>query len=126
MLRNRNFRKEPSMRVRRLLVVLAVMAIPAFAFGAAGAASYPDQKEDDFVARDFKLQNGEVLSEVRLHYTTVGTPQRDASGRITNAVLMLHGTTGTGKNFLSPTLGGELFGPGQTLDASKYYLILPD
>ncbi len=90
------------------------------------AAGLPGQKEGDHVARDFKLQGGEVLPEARLHYTTLGTPRRDASGRIGNAVLLLHGTTGTGKSFLAPSLAGEIFGPGQPLDAARWYVILPD
>ena len=86
----------------------------------------PMPKEGDFVARDFRFQNGEVLPELRLHYTTLGTPQRNKEGRITNAVLMLHGTTGTGRSFLAPSFTKELFGAGQVLDASRYYIILPD
>ena len=89
-------------------------------------AAFPGQKEGDFVAREFHFQSGEVLPEVKLHYTTVGTAQRDAAGRVTNAVLLLHGTTGTGKSFLQPSLGGELFGPGQPIDASRWFIILPD
>ena len=117
------------MRVPRRLEMSGMAAISATLFLVSptrAAGTYPGQKEDDYVARDFKLQTGDVLPEVRLHYTTLGTPQRDGAGHVTNAVLMLHGTTGTGKNFLNPTLAGELFGPGQVLDASKYYVILPD
>src|SRR5438046_8365252 len=63
---------------------------------------------------------------MRLHYTTLGNAVRDAQGRVTNAVLILHGTGGTGHQFLSPIFAGELFGPGQLLDAARYYIILPD
>src|SRR5258708_16949198 len=83
-------------------------------------------KEGDFIARDFKFSDGQSLPEVRLHYTTIGTPRRDASGRVTNAVLILHGTNRAGRVWLVPSFAGVLFGPGQLLDASKYYLILPD
>lgn len=83
-------------------------------------------KEGDFVAHDFKFSDGQTLPEVRLHYTAIGTPQRDARGRVTNAVLILHGTNRAGRVFLIPSFAGVLFGPGQLLDASKYYLILPD
>jgi homoserine O-acetyltransferase len=83
-------------------------------------------KEGDFTARDFKFSDGQSLPEVRLHYTTIGTPQRDAGGRVTNAVVILHGTNRAGRVFLIPSFAGVLFGPGQLLDASKYYLILPD
>ncbi len=83
-------------------------------------------KEGDFVTRDFKFSDGQSLPEVRLHYTTIGTPQRDANGRVTNAVLILHGTNRAGRVFLIPSFAGVLFNSGQLLDASKYYLILPD
>ena len=83
-------------------------------------------KEGDFVARDFKFADGESLPEIRMHYTTMGTPQRDAAGHVTNAVLVLHGTNRAGSVFLVPSFAGVLFGPGQLLDTSKYYVILPD
>ena len=83
-------------------------------------------KEGDFVTHDFKFADGRSLPEVRLHYTTFGSPQKDASGKVTNAVLILHGTNRAGKVFLIPSFAGVLFGPGQLLDAAKYYLILPD
>jgi len=80
----------------------------------------------DFIMRDFRLENGAVLPELRIHYTTLGIPRRDASGTVRNAVLILHGTTGSGRGFLSPTFAGELFGPGQLLDSATHYIILPD
>ena len=83
-------------------------------------------KEGDFIAHDFKFSDGQTLPEVRLHYTTIGTPRRDANGRVANAVLILHGTNRAGRVWLVPSFAGALFGPGQLLDASKYYLILPD
>src|SRR5207237_2318648 len=82
--------------------------------------------EADVTIRDFKFDSGDTLPELRLHYRTIGTPRRDASGTVRNAVLILHGTGGTGAGFLSRTFGGELFGPGQLLDAAKYFIILPD
>jgi homoserine O-acetyltransferase len=106
--------------------MIQALAVTVALVLSADSPSFPAQKEGDFVAKDFAFQRGERLAEVRLHYTTLGTPQRDAAGHVTNAVLLLHGTTGTGKNFLGPTLGGELFGPGQVLDASRYFVILPD
>ena len=105
-------------------LLLVLTAQPAF--GQAAAASYAGQKEGDFVLKDFRFEGGATLPEVKLHYTTLGTPHKNGKGEIDNAVLLLHGTTGTGKSFLAPSLGGELFGPGQPLDASQYYLILPD
>ena len=83
-------------------------------------------QEGDYVARDFHFKSGETLPELRLHYTTLGNPTRDANGRVTNAVLILHGTTGSGRQFLQPQFAGVLFGPGQLLDASRYFIILPD
>lgn len=87
--------------------------------GPALAVDYPNQKEGDWIAKDVKFRSGETLPEVRLHYTTLGAPTGEP-------VLVLHGTTGSGTSMLSPAFGGELFGPGQPLDASKYYVILPD
>jgi homoserine O-acetyltransferase len=83
-------------------------------------------REGDFVMRDFKFADGESLAEVRLHYTTIGEPQHDASGWVNNAVLILHGTNRRGGVFLVPSFAGVLFGPGQLLDTAKYYIILPD
>jgi homoserine O-acetyltransferase len=82
--------------------------------------------EGDFVVHDFHFKSGESLPELRLHYRTLGTPTRDASGRVTNAVLILHGTGGWGGNFLTPQFAGVLYGPGQLLDITRYYIILPD
>jgi homoserine O-acetyltransferase len=83
-------------------------------------------REGDVVVRDFRFQTGETLPEARLHYTLLGEPRRGPDGRVANAALLLHGTTGTGRSFLAPGLAGELFGPGQPLDASRYFVILPD
>lgn len=90
------------------------------------AQNAPTSIEGDFVVQDFHFRSGEVLPSLRLHYTTFGTPKRDASGRVTNAVMILHGTTGSGKQFVSPQFAGVLFGPGQLLDATRYYVVLPD
>jgi homoserine O-acetyltransferase len=90
-------------------------------------AQAPDlgRKEADFVVRDFRFQTGETLPELRQHYVTLGMPKRDSTGRVTNAVLLLHGTKGSGKSIVEG-LSSQLFGPGQPLDCSKYYLIIPD
>src|ERR1700690_4311496 len=93
---------------------------------AENAVNWPALHEADFVVHNFHFQSGETMPEVRMHYTTLGTPAKDARGRTTNAVLILHGTGGSGKPFLRPIFGGVLFGPGQLLDATKYYIILPD
>src|SRR5438105_14155855 len=75
----------------------------------------PAAIENDFVARDFRFASGEMLPELKLHYRTFGTPRRDGSGVVQNAVMILHGTGGSGAGFLSRTFAGELFGPGQLL-----------
>jgi len=93
---------------------------------AALAAAYPAPVEGDVVLKNFAFRAGGSLPELRVHYRTVGTPQRDAAGVVRNAVLVLHGTTGSGGSFLRPEFAGELFGPGQPLDATRYYVILPD
>ena len=91
----------------------------ALAAAANSAADYPTRQEGSWVVRDFRFHTGEVLPELRLHYTTLGAPSGEP-------VLILHGTTGSGAGMLNPRFGGELFGPGQPLDASRYYIILPD
>ena len=82
--------------------------------------------EGDFVVHNFQFHSGESLPELRLHYTTLGKPVHDAAGQTTNAVLILHGTGGTGQQFFQPQFAGVLFGPGQLLDAARYFIILPD
>src|SRR5437870_4517029 len=81
---------------------------------------------DSFVIHNFRFASGEVLPELRLHYRTLGQPRRDAAGHVRNAVLALHGTGGSGAQFLSPQFAGELYGAGQPLDTATHYLILPD
>jgi homoserine O-acetyltransferase/O-succinyltransferase len=87
--------------------------------GAAQAADYPAPKEADWTAHDFRFHTGEVMPDLRIHYTTIGNPSSPA-------VLVLHGTAGSGTSMLTPAFAGELFGPGQPLDATRYYIILPD
>ena len=82
--------------------------------------------EADYIAHDFHFKSGETLPELRLHYLAFGKPAHDASGKVTNAVLILHGTGGSGRQFLAPQFADVLFGPGQLLDATRYFLILPD
>lgn len=82
--------------------------------------------EGDFIVRNFKFESGETLPELKLHYRTLGTPRKDASGVVRNAVLIMHGTGGTGAQFLSRQFAGVLFGAGQLLDATKYFIVLPD
>ena len=82
--------------------------------------------DGEFLLRDFHFKSGEVAAELRIHYRTYGSPRRDASGQVRNAVLVLHGTTGSGAQFVRPEFSGCLFGPGQPLDADHYFLVLPD
>src|SRR6267378_5086532 len=88
--------------------------------------TYPAPVEGDFIIPNFHFRSGEVLPELKIHYRTIGTPKPDSSGVVRNAVLIGHGTGGAGTQFLSPQFGNVLFGPGQLLDATKYYIILPD
>ena len=83
-------------------------------------------KPGDFTLPEYRFESGEVLRDVRLHYVTLGTPRRDARGKVDNGVLILHGTGGTGGQFLGQGFAGELYGPGQLLDTTRYYIILPD
>ncbi len=89
-------------------------------------ADYPQPAEGDYVIRHFRFTSGQTLPELRIHYRTLGTPRTDAHGVVRNAVLILHGTTGSGAAFLRPIFAGELFGAGQPLDAARYFLVLPD
>ena len=107
------------MRMLTLLLVLLTGTL-------ARAADYPRPTEGSFPLRDFRLASGEVLPELRLHYRTIGALRKDRRGFVRNAVLILHGTTGSGANFLRSEFAGELFGEGQPLDATGHYIILPD
>jgi len=103
-----------------------LLLAPLVGWAQPSPSAYPNQAADDFVVRNFKFHSGETLDELRLHYITIGKPARDAAGHVSNAVLILHGTGGTGEEFLRADFGGELFGPGQPLDAASHFLIVPD
>src|ERR1035438_7646155 len=104
-----------------LLLTLTLATTQLAAQQAAGqAAVLVAAQPGDFIVHNFHFQSGETLPEVRMHYTTLGKPIKDASGRTTNAVLILHGTGGTGSGLLRPIFAGVLFGPGQLLEANKY------
>jgi homoserine O-acetyltransferase len=90
------------------------------------ALAEPASKEGDFFAHDFRFHSGETMHEVRIHYTTLGAPIRDAKGHVTNAVLIMHGTGGDGHQFFRPQFADVLFAPGGLLDPARYYIILPD
>ena len=89
-------------------------------------ADYPAPVEGDYSIRDFKFASGESLPELRIHYRTIGKLEKDSAGRTRNAILITHGTTGSGAQFIRPEFAGELFGKDQPLDATKYFIILPD
>jgi homoserine O-acetyltransferase len=108
-------RQETGMKLFRMAAAFAFVITSC----AAGAADYPAPKQDTWTAKDFKFHTGETMPEVRLGYTTVGEP----SGQ---PIVVLHGSGGSAASMLTPTFAGEMFGPGQPLDASKYYIILPD
>jgi homoserine O-acetyltransferase/O-succinyltransferase len=101
-----------------------LLSILAASFGS--AVDYPVPTEGGYRIRDFKFTSGETLPELRLHYRTLGKPEKDAQGKTTNAVLVMHGTTGSGAQFIRPEFAGELFGKDQPLDATRFFVILPD
>lgn len=103
---------------KRLAASLPGLAVLLASY-AAVAADYPSPREGDWVVRDFRFHTGELLGELHLHYVTIGDPSGEP-------VVILHGTAGSGANFLTPAFAGELFGSGQPLDASKFFIILPD
>lgn len=109
-----------------LLAALMVGGPCAPRHARAAEVALPPATEGDVVLRDFRFASGETLPELRLHYTTFGTPQRDAAGHVTNAVMILHGTGGDGHQFLRPQFSQVLFVPGGLLDVSRYYVVLPD
>lgn len=113
--------------MRTWLIALAVAALLGSGPASAQPPDYSSRlKEGDALLRDFRFVSGERLAELRIHYATLGAPHRDRAGEIDNAVMILHGTGGTGRQFLAPQFAGELFGPGQPLDIGRYFVILPD
>jgi homoserine O-acetyltransferase/O-succinyltransferase len=106
----------------RFLLALSLL----FGMAAARAADYPAPVEGDFIIRNFAFSNGASLPELRIHYRTLGQPRKDAQGIVRNAVLIGHGTGGSGAQFMRPEFAGELFGAGQPLDATRYFIVLAD
>ncbi|HJQ80884.1 MAG TPA: alpha/beta fold hydrolase [Lacipirellulaceae bacterium] len=105
-----------------IVAALALAMLPS----ALLAAEFPAPRSGNFVLRNFKFGSGESLPELRMQYLTLGQPERDEQGVVRNAILILHGTTGSSAQFLRPEFAEELFGPGQPLDATRYYVVLPD
>src|SRR6187551_3629665 len=110
----------------KLIIGIFIFLFSLLIAGVAPAADYPTPTEGDLTIRKFKFQSGETLPELRIHYRTLGKPEKDAQGKTTNAVLIMHGTTGSGAQFIRPEFAGELFGNGQPLDATKFFIVLPD
>src|SRR6266699_6198399 len=114
-----SFMRGPS-SMNPILRILA-LSLSILAAGFASAADYPAPTEGDYTIRDFKFSSGEILPELRLHYRTLGKLEKDAQGKTTNAVVIMHGTTGSGAQFIRPEFAGELFGKDQPLDATKFF-----
>src|SRR5215469_17366683 len=111
--------KEDAMSPCMRSVLLAVVLL--LGIRVAHAADWPHQTEGDLTLNDYASISGDKFATLKLHYTTIGTPRQDAQGHVTNAVLLLHGTGGTGKEYLQPDIADHLFKPGQVLDALRYY-----
>ncbi len=105
------------------LVCALLFTLPGIA---SAQQAYPAPVERDFIVRDFKFESGETLPELKIHYRTVGTPRKDPDGVVRNGILVLHGTGGTGRQFLGDAFAGRLYGKGQLYDAERYFIILPD
>ena len=108
------------------IVLLGLLSSWFVAAPLAGTAAGPAAREGDYIVRDFRFRSGETLPELRLHYLAIGRSARDASGHTTNAVLILHGTGGSGRQFFAPQFASVLFGRGALLDTTRYFVILPD
>jgi homoserine O-acetyltransferase len=113
---------EPLRFLMRTWLIISALLIWALH---AQAAEYPAPVEADVTLRDFHFSTGEVLP-LHIHYRTIGKPQKDSKGVVRNAVIIGHGTGGSGAQFIRPEFAGELFGAGQLLDATKYFIVLPD
>ena len=112
------------MRLQHRRVCLFLALLPVWMAG--HAANYPPPTEADFTLKEFHFASGETLPELRIHYRTLGAPRADAHGVVRNAVLIMHGTGGSGGGLVRDEFAGELFGPGQPLDATHYFIVLPD
>jgi homoserine O-acetyltransferase/O-succinyltransferase len=109
-----------------VVIRLVLFALLIVVTGAVRATEYPPPTEADYVIPNFKFTSGETLPELKIHYRTIGKPAKDANGVVQNAVLITHGTTGSGGQFIRPEFAGELFGAGQPLDATKFFIVMPD
>src|SRR5437868_9522513 len=107
-------------------MIRSILTFLLIAVTIARAADYPQPSEGDYSIRDFKIASGETLPELRIHYRALGKPKKDAQGKARNAILVMHGTTGSGAQFFRPEFAGELFGPGQPRDAAEFFIVVPD
>jgi homoserine O-acetyltransferase len=105
---------------------IAAVAAAGLLCGAAQATAAPEPAPHDFVIKDFRFASGETLKDLKIRYYTLGAPKKDAAGHVTNAVLILHGTGGSGRQFTAPQFADVLFKPGGLLDPAKYFIIMPD
>jgi len=106
--------------------ISAALFVCLAASNAALAGNYPPPTEGDYTVHNFKFASGETLPELKIHYRTLGKVEKDTNGKVTNAALIIHGTTGSGAQFIRPEFAGELFGKDQPLDATKFFIVLPD
>jgi homoserine O-acetyltransferase len=111
------------MNTRSLLIIFFVAVCVSKVLG---QSSFPQVSEGDYIIENFHFEDGSSLAQLNIHYTTLGKPLKNENGKILNAILIMHGTTGSGHSFLNEKFAGNLFNPGQLLDATKYYIILPD
>jgi homoserine O-acetyltransferase len=116
----------PSLRLIPLQWAIVGALLALARVSTAAAVPYPAPTEGSYVIKDFRFASGERLPELRMHYRSFGKPVKDARGVVRNAVLIMHGTGGSGANFIRPEFAGELFGPGEPLDATRYFIVLPD
>jgi homoserine O-acetyltransferase len=110
----------------RAVLAAALIGIAAPVAAEPENANWPNYQEADFIIKDYRFASGETLPQLKLHYRTLGSAVRNAAGEIINGVLLLQGNTGTGANWLRPTLADELFKAGQPLDVERYFIIIPD
>lgn len=110
----------------RASILSALLAVAAPALAQETPVKWSGYQEGDYTVANYKYASGETLPETKLHYRAIGTPKRNAAGQIVNAVLLLQGNTGTGANWLRPSIADELFKPGQPLDPAKYFIVMPD
>lgn len=113
-------------RFASLLATAGICVLTGLVPARAATTEPASEQAADFTEHDFHFSDGATLSDIHIHYATLGTPRRNAHGEINNAVLLMHGTTGTGRAFLAPAMRRELFAPGEPLDTSRYFIVIPD